>query len=89
MLDKVFDQLEAFPNSEFEISGHTDNRGKPKINLKLSQDRAESVRTYLVNRGIAANRLVAKGYGDTRPLASNETADGRAQNRRIEFNRSK
>lgn len=89
VLDKVFDQLEAFPNSEFEISGHTDNRGKPKINLKLSQDRAESVRTYLVNRGIAANRLVAKGYGDTRPLASNETADGRAQNRRIEFNRSK
>lgn len=89
VLDKVFDQLEAFPNSEFEISGHTDNRGKPKVNLKLSQDRAESVRTYLVNRGIAVSRLVAKGYGDTRPLASNETADGRAQNRRIEFNRTK
>ena len=89
VLDKVFDQLEAFPAAEFEITGHTDNRGKAKINLKLSQDRAESVRKYLVNRGVAASRLTAKGYGDTRPLASNETAEGRAQNRRIEFNRTK
>jgi outer membrane protein OmpA-like peptidoglycan-associated protein len=89
ILDKVYDQLEAFPASEFEVSGHTDNKGQAKSNLKLSKDRAQAVVDYLVNRGIAASRLKSIGYGDTRPVASNETADGRALNRRIEFNRTK
>ncbi len=88
-LDNVYDMLEQFPNTRFEIAGHTDSQGSDKINTKLSHDRASTVRNYLINRGISAGRLVAKGYGSKRPKASNKTAEGRATNRRIEFYRIK
>jgi OmpA-OmpF porin, OOP family len=67
-----------------EIAGHTDNTGTSDINKKLSQDRADAVRNYLIKKGIAANRLTAKGYGDTEPIADNTTDEGKAKNRRTE-----
>ena len=67
------------------IQGHTDNVGSNEANLKLSQDRAESVRTYLISKKLPANRVTSVGFGESRPLASNDTEDGKAQNRRVEF----
>jgi OOP family OmpA-OmpF porin len=67
------------------IAGHTDAKGSEQYNLQLSQRRAQSVKNYLVNRGIADRRLIARGYGEAYPMASNETTDGRALNRRSEF----
>jgi OmpA-OmpF porin, OOP family len=69
-----------------EIGGHTDNTGKHDINLKLSQSRANTVRNYLIKKGITPNRVKAKGYGDTQPVAPNDTEEGRKQNRRTEVN---
>jgi len=68
-----------------EIGGHTDSVGKKDDNLMLSQRRAESVRDYLVSQGVVVQRLRAMGYGDRVPVASNDTRDGREQNRRVEF----
>jgi outer membrane protein OmpA-like peptidoglycan-associated protein len=68
-----------------EVQGHTDSVGDDNFNLKLSQKRAESVRTYLIKKGITSDRMVAKGYGENVPIADNRTAAGRAQNRRVEF----
>jgi succinyl-CoA synthetase beta subunit len=68
-----------------EIGGHTDNQGKPESNLKLSQDRAASVVKYLESKGVAKGSLSAKGYGDTKPRADNGSANGRQENRRVEF----
>ena len=68
-----------------EIGGHTDSTGEKDKNLMLSQLRAESVRDYLVSQGIDIRRLRAMGYGDRVPVASNDTPDGREQNRRVEF----
>ena len=87
ILDKVFNSLEAFPNVRVEIVGHTDNVGSARANMILSLDRAQSVKDYLVNRGIDPNRLKVKGKGESAPVASNRTAKGRAKNRRIEFRR--
>jgi OOP family OmpA-OmpF porin len=70
-----------------EIRGYTDSVGPASYNLELSQRRAEAVKQYLVNAGIDPSRLVAKGYGEADPIASNKTPEGRAQNRRIEFHR--
>lgn len=75
--------LKAYPNVNIKLGGYTDNQGNAASNKKLSNDRANTVRTALVNLGIAANRLEAEGYGQEFPVASNETAEGRAQNRRI------
>jgi outer membrane protein OmpA-like peptidoglycan-associated protein len=69
-----------------EVQGHTDNVGKHDYNVDLSDRRAHSVRTYLVNQGVPAERLSAKGYGPDKPIADNETKAGRAKNRRVEFN---
>ncbi|MBS4042218.1 MAG: OmpA family protein [Chitinophagaceae bacterium] len=68
------------------IDGHADNSGKADFNLKLSAQRAEAVKAYLVKNGISADRLVATGYGDTKPVADNATKEGRSENRRVEFN---
>ena len=67
------------------VEGHTDSQGKDKYNLDLSQRRSESVRAYLIAQGVAPDRLDAVGYGETVPIADNKTADGRAENRRVEF----
>ena len=84
-LENVVKFLNDNPTVRLEISGHTDNVGSLKANTKLSQDRAQSVVNYLVSKGIAASRLEAKGYAFSQPLATNDTQDGRAQNRRVEF----
>lgn len=68
-----------------EDNGHTDSDGNELSNLKLSQARAEAVRTYLINQGVAADRLVAVGFGEAMPVESNATAQGKANNRRVEF----
>ncbi len=87
-LRKVVDIMEAFPETTFEIVGHTDNVGNAAKNKQLSADRAAAVKTFLVENGIADNRMVTRGAGDTQPKASNKTPEGRAQNRRIEFIRT-
>jgi outer membrane protein OmpA-like peptidoglycan-associated protein len=69
-----------------QVEGHTDNTGGAGINRKLSQARAESVRAYLADKGVAKKRMVAKGFGPDRPIASNDDDAGREQNRRVEFN---
>lgn len=84
MLEKVYNSLEAFPNVKVEIGGHTDNQGGESYNIALSNDRAKAVMNYLVERGISADRITARGYGKTRPVASNDTPEGRAKNRRVE-----
>jgi outer membrane protein OmpA-like peptidoglycan-associated protein len=85
ILDRAVKVLQDYPEVSLEISGHTDNRGKADYNRDLSQRRADSVKTYFVQRGIASERLQAIGYGMTRPIASNKSQTGRATNRRTEF----
>ncbi|MFO7659361.1 MAG: OmpA family protein [Candidatus Cloacimonadaceae bacterium] len=84
-LDEMVETLKYYPEMIVEIQGYTDSTGSLEINRKLSQARAEAVREYLINKGIAASRMTAKGYGPENPIASNSTPEGRAQNRRIEF----
>lgn len=86
-LDQVAQMLKSAPTLQLEVGGHTDNVGKPDANLKLSAARAESVLQALVGRGIAAKRLAAKGYGDSKPVADNRSEEGRAKNRRVELTR--
>ena len=85
---KVIDELVAYLNRKederIELGGHTDNVGTAKSNLTLSEARANTVRNYLLSKGIDPNRVVAKGYGLTVPIASNKTDEGKAQNRRTE-----
>jgi outer membrane protein OmpA-like peptidoglycan-associated protein len=89
ILDQVAVSLATNPNTEVAIHGHTDNVGGAKYNMNLSSGRAESVKAYLVSKGIQAGRITTKGYGFTKPIADNTTAEGRAKNRRIEFVRVK
>lgn len=72
-------------NFSLKLAGHTDNTGSRELNLRLSKERAESVKAYLVSKGANASRIEATGYGPDQPIASNSTADGRQQNRRVEF----
>jgi outer membrane protein OmpA-like peptidoglycan-associated protein/Tol biopolymer transport system component len=83
-LDKLAELLQKSPQVKIEIGGHTDNVGDKKYNLSLSQKRADSVVSYLVQKGIASARLIAKGYGDTLPVAANDTEENKARNRRTE-----
>jgi outer membrane protein OmpA-like peptidoglycan-associated protein len=86
LLLEVADAMLRNPGIELvEIQGHTDNRGGHAVNMKLSQQRAESAKRWLAQHGIAAERLAAKGYGPTRPIAPNITAYNRARNRRVQF----
>ena len=83
-LDSVLEYMQHMPAATIEISGHTDNVGKPKNNKLLSQHRAEACRDYLVSKGIEAARIVAVGFGEEKPIAPNTTEEGRQRNRRIE-----
>jgi outer membrane protein OmpA-like peptidoglycan-associated protein len=85
VLDQAVKVLAESPSVRLEISGHTDSSGDAAKNLVISQQRAEAVVKYLVSKGIAENRLVAKGYGPEKPVAPNTTSAGRSQNRRVEF----
>jgi outer membrane protein OmpA-like peptidoglycan-associated protein len=88
-LEKAYNTLAQNPEIAVEIHGHTDNTGSKATNMRLSQARAESVKAWLVNRGIASERIVAKGFGPDRPVGDNDTKEGRQMNRRIEFFRTK
>jgi outer membrane protein OmpA-like peptidoglycan-associated protein/uncharacterized protein YidB (DUF937 family) len=86
VLEQSASAIKSAPaGTRLEIGGHTDNAGKPAANQKLSQQRADSVRRFLIDKGVDSGSLVAKGYGDSNPIASNDTQDGRFKNRRIEY----
>ena len=87
LLDEVAAVMNENPQLELlQVEGHTDSTGSAAINRKLSQDRAESVMKYLVARGVKKGRMVPKGFGPDRPIASNDDDAGREANRRVEFN---
>ena len=88
VLDEVAESLREWPEINIEIQGHTDASGNAAKNLALSQERAETVRQYLIDKGISASRLTAIGYGQDKPIADNKTASGRGQNRRVEITRT-
>lgn len=83
-LDAVVEYMTYKPSARIEISGHTDNLGRKKLNKRISLKRAEAVRDYLVSKGIDASRIETVGHGDTIPIAPNDTKEGRGKNRRIE-----
>jgi OOP family OmpA-OmpF porin len=85
ILNQVADSLAGAPGMRVEIGGHTDAQGSDAFNLKLSDRRAQAVKDYMVSRGIGADRLESKGYGETQPVDSNDTAEGRELNRRVEM----
>lgn len=86
ILNQVVAVMNENPEYLLSIYGHTDNKGDDKMNMELSQRRAESVKKYLLDKGIPENRIVeSKGFGETMPVATNDTAEGRAKNRRVEF----
>jgi len=84
-LDRLVDFLRTNTGVRIALAGHTDNVGADASNLTLSQNRINSVEAYLVAKGIDKARLTAKGFGETRPIATNDTEEGRQQNRRVEF----
>lgn len=85
LLDEVATVLQSRPSLHVRIEGHTDSRGGRAYNLRLSQSRADSVKAYLVGKGIASDRMEAKGYGPDQPIDNNKTSAGRERNRRVEF----
>ncbi len=84
-LDQVAQTLAAYPSTLIDVYGHTDPSGGDRINVPLSQDRAESVAAYLNQRGVNRARIATEGFGSSRPIADNSTEAGRAQNRRVEL----
>ncbi len=84
-LDRLVNLLNEFPKMRIEISGHTDNRSSLQFNQKLSESRAKAVVDYLISKGISESRLEYKGYAFLQPIATNDTEEGRQQNRRVEF----
>jgi len=85
ILDQVVDIMKRYPALSLEIAAHTDNMGSFEYNMILSQRRAQSMVDYLISQGIEAERLIGKGYGESRPIASNTTEEGKMLNRRVEF----
>jgi len=85
LLDRLIETALRCPATNIEIAGHTDGDGDNAFNQTLSEKRAQAVEDYLVKAGLPADRFIAKGYGSTQPIASNDTDDGKAQNRRIDF----
>jgi len=84
-IDHAVQVMRDNPGLRVSVEGHTDSVGTHAYNTKLSWRRATTVRDYMVSHGIAASRITTEGYGETRPIASNDTADGRAKNRRVEI----
>lgn len=84
-LDKLAQVLKNNPDTNINVYGHTDSRGADDYNLRLSERRANAVVSYLSSLGIASSRMIAKGVGEAEPIASNDTDEGRAKNRRVEF----
>ena len=84
-LDKLYRFLIEYPNLNIEVHAHTDNKGGDASNLLLSQNRAKSVIIYLEQKGITNTRMIAKGFGESKPIANNDAAEGRELNRRVEF----
>jgi outer membrane protein OmpA-like peptidoglycan-associated protein len=86
LLNQVAQVIKTHPEiKKLRVEGHTDSVGKPDANQRLSEARAKSVRDYLVKQGVGAERLESVGFGQTKPIAPNETARGREANRRVEF----
>ncbi len=85
VLDRISREIRKDPSARFILNGHASIEGTADYNMSLSVDRANAVKLYLVNAGIASDRLTAKGYGATQPTASNDTESGRALNRRVEI----
>ena len=85
LLDNLYDIVSRCPGMVLEVGGHTDSDGSDATNLALSESRAASVIAYLTAKGIAADRLVAHGYGEALPLLPNDSADNMRRNRRIQF----
>lgn len=84
-LDKAVEGMAAYSGLRIEIQAHTDNMGEAGYNQSLSEKRANSVRDYMIGKGVAANRMEVKGYGESKPIADNSTREGRAENRRVEL----
>jgi outer membrane protein OmpA-like peptidoglycan-associated protein len=84
-LNRVVELLTENPAIEIEMSAHTDSRGTDDYNFKLSDNRARSVMEYIISKGIASTRITSHGYGETKPVATNDTDEGRQLNRRVEF----
>jgi outer membrane protein OmpA-like peptidoglycan-associated protein len=86
LLNEVADALKEHPEiEEVRVEGHTDSQGGDRKNMKLSEARAKAVRDYLIGKGVDGGRLVAKGFGESKPVADNDTEEGRYKNRRVEF----
>jgi outer membrane protein OmpA-like peptidoglycan-associated protein len=85
ILDEVVNIMKRYPKLRLEIAAHTDNMGSFEYNMTLSQKRAQSIVDYLVSNGIEGERLLGKGYGESRPIASNTSEEGKMLNRRVEF----
>lgn len=85
VLDDIANVMVKYPETKIEVQGHTDSVGESGSNLSLSQLRAQSVTSYLSSRGVDANRVKTIGFGESMPIASNDTADGREKNRRVEI----
>ncbi len=84
-LDQIAESLKLYPNSLIDVYGFTDSTGSEAFNMRLSQQRASAVANYLSSRGVSSARIRSQGFGETQFVASNETADGRAKNRRVEI----
>ena len=84
-MQDLYDLMNENPEIRIRITGHTDNVGSDEANQKLSEGRANSVRDDLIRRGIAPERIEAEGKGESQPITTNDTEEGRAQNRRVEF----
>ena len=84
-LDKLADTLNKSKDWTLEIQGHTDDKGSDDFNMKLSQNRADSVRNYLITKGVLSDIIIAKGFGESKPLVTNDSDANREKNRRVEF----